>query len=165
MIYIGIDIGRKGSIVFLNKDGEPYRHTETKNGLDFHNFFESFISEQKDKVFLCIEESITIGRDGHTNSWNNGFRYGENIMSLNILRQKYSNFDYMTVHPASWKSSFRLTKEKNLSGELCKNLWGEGIAKMFTGKKGAFLDGIAEAMLIGWYGKNVVDKRLKFKIG
>ena len=42
MIYIGIDIGRKGSIVFLNKDGEPYRHTETKNGLDFHNFFESF---------------------------------------------------------------------------------------------------------------------------
>ena len=93
MIYIGIDIGNKGAIVFLNNNGEPYRHTGTKNGMDFHIFFDSFISEQKDKVFLCIEESITMGRDGHTNSWNNGFRYGENIMSLNILRQKYSNFD------------------------------------------------------------------------
>ena len=165
MIYIGIDIGNKGAIVFLNNNGEPYRHTGTKNGMDFHIFFDSFISEQKDKVFLCIEESITMGRDGHTNSWNNGFRYGENIMSLNILRQKYSNFDYMTIHPAKWKSEYKLTKDKTLSGNLCKDLWGDDIAKMFTGKNGAFLDGIAEAMLIGWYGKNVVDKRLKFKIG
>lgn len=165
MIYIGIDIGRKGAIVFLNNSGTPYRCLEIKTGMDFHEFFDSFIAEQHDKVFLCIEQSISMKSDGHTNSWNNGYKFGENIMSLNLLKKKFEHFDYMTVHPASWKSSFKLTKEKALSGNLCVNLWGKDIAKMFTGKKGAFLDGIAEAMLIGWYGKNVVDKRLKFKIG
>lgn len=57
------------------------------------------------------------------------------------------------VTPAQWKRAMRVSKEKEAAVARANELF-PGASDMFRGPRGGILDGVAEAALIAWYGRN-----------
>lgn len=157
MIFAGIDPGSKGGIAILNDNGYPVFARPMPKLYEFYKFFH----EMEASYEVWLEESFSKKTDGHNSAWGNGFNYGSYIMALEIIKHE-RNFDYNTVKPVTWKSAFKLSKDKELSRKLCIDLWGEDCTRLFTGPRGAFLDGNAEAMLIAYYGWLNYKRRIKW---
>ena len=157
MVFIGIDPG--GGIGVIDHNGTIIETIDIAQGISFYKLINTTY-----QAWLCIEQSISRPRDGHSSAFTNGRKYGEYIMALEIIKSQHPSFDYMTVHPATWKADFKLNKDKELSRKLCINIWGEDCTKYFTGARGAFQDGKAEALLLAWYGKSYFDRQLKISI-
>ena len=119
-----------------------------------------FLSEIKkldDRVIAWVEEPFYTAMDGRTSLFHMAFNYGVLIKSIQI-----NNIPYNQVKPITWKSAFKLSKDKNKSMELCLELFPKSNNVIYV-KKGGKLDGIAESILIAYYGKLQQDRRLKFK--
>lgn len=161
MIFLGCDPDSKGAVAILNKDGEPIEIRPALKGKEFfHAMIDSYLDSN---AFMCIEKQISMGRDAHNSAFGNGYNYGQKVLVLDLLKERNCLFDYIEAHPATWKSSFKLSKDKTLSGKLCVDLWGESVKSLFTGARGAFMSGYAEALLLAYYGKLHYDRQLKLK--
>lgn len=161
MFIIGIDPGNTGGIAVLSASkGVPqFAFGMINEPHKFHNYLSSFTCP----VEIWIEKAGSRPTDSHNSAWGNGFNYGKYIMSLEIIKHTIGT-EYHEVHPKTWKSAFHLDKDKNKSKLLCEDLWqDESIRSMYIGEKGGFKDGVAEAMLIGYYGWLDYRRRLQWK--
>ena len=97
-------------------------------------------------------------KEGITQIFTNGFNYGKVYGCLEIIFSG-RKAELSEVYPITWKSAFKLSKDKELSMRACKFLYPES-EKLIYGPKGGALDGIAEAILIAHYGYLQYKRRL-----
>ena len=143
MKYAGIDIGLKGAIAIIDDDYDklpvmyPLPYTKEKT-LDT----ELFLSYLDDVDIVGIEHPIGIFNVGTSRRYTD---YGE-IKGLCRL----NNRQIKPLQPSIWKKHFHLTKDKEQSILLVRELY-PGICLLRTGKSKKPDDNLAEAVLIAYY--------------
>lgn len=89
-------------------------------------------------------------------------RPGEGVASVFKFGGCYEGLRAMTaffsipttrVTPTQWKRAMQVSKEKEAAVARANELF-PGSSEMFRGPRGGILDGVAEAALLAWYGRN-----------
>lgn len=158
-MIIGIDPGLNGGIAALYDNGEFYVVSPMPKVFDIYQMLDALKSDQIDgPSFRIITEEPFIKPGTASQSTFTGLvNYGILLKSIHMCDPWYC-----TVKPNVWKSAFKLSKDKQLSMNLCLDLYPES-KEFIYGKNGGMKDGLAEAILIAYYGKLWNDRQLKFK--
>lgn len=144
MIYLGIDVGAKGGISWIDGDkvfSEPYSD-------------EMLISVSRDlnNTYATVEKVHAMPLQGVSSMFTFGERYG---FILGVF--KAFNVPYMEVPPRTWKEEFSLIGcDKKSSIIKCKELF-PNVCLLPSPRSRKESDGMAESLLIAEYGR----RRLK----
>lgn len=144
MIYIGIDVGKKGGFATISGNREvvvmPWDD-------------DKFVAAMKivtdiDDCIACVEQVHAMPREGVSASFSFGKSAGfiEGVLRTN-------NIPYQLVQPKRWKSEFSLIKkDKADSIAVCKKLF-PNVSLLPTEKCTKESDGMAEALLMAEYAR------------
>lgn len=157
-MIIGIDPGIKGGIAALSDKGELIFVFPLETPYEIADQISFVKSVNPDKEFKAwVEEPFIKPGTASQSTFTGLVNYGILVKSIHLHCKNFH-----TVKPNVWKSAFKLSKDKQLSMDLCLNLYPES-KEFIYGKNGGMKDGLAEAILIAYYGKLWNDRQLKFK--
>lgn len=143
MIYIGIDVGKKGGFATINKDGI------TVNPWDDDKFIMVMeVVSGMDECIACVEQVHSMPREGVSASFSFGKSAGfiEGVLRANHI-------GYQLIQPQRWKKEYSLgKKDKAESIAVCKKLF-PNISLLPTAKCTKDSDGMAEALLMAEYAR------------
>ena len=145
MFYIGVDPGAKGGIAVLNDEmclAYPYSNKALKV------VCETYAGES----VVTVEYVHAMPGQGVSSTFTFGRNYGYILGVLEAFEMPYQTADAKT-----WKKYFRVSADKQTSIAKCKELY-PGIKLKPTSKCRKESDGMAEAVLIGLYGKEKLWK-------
>ena len=145
MIYIGIDPGAKGGIAYI--DGETAQATPYSNQalLELCQLFQG-------RAWVFVEYVHAMPGQGVTSMFTFGRNYGYILGVLDAFQMPWT-----AVEPRLWKKHFGVTSDKQTSIAKCKELYPE-INLLPTKRCKKESDGMAEAVLIARYGKDLDDE-------
>ena len=152
MIYIGIDPGQKGGLAAIHCQGLPKAEFLVAYEMPLDIFYiDNFVNEYSDEdCIYYIEKAQAMPKQGVTGVFNYGVGYGKLLACMEIHQ-----IEYTEVRPAIWKKHFGLTKEKSgkeYSVRLAEQMFPE---LSFRTERGRLKDGMAEALLIAEYGRQI----------
>ena len=158
MRIIGIDPGIKGGIAALKNTGELIEVMPLESPFKI-SYQISYLTSAyvAGGISIFVEEPFIKPGTASKSTFTGLVNYGILLKSVSMYCE-----DYSTVKPNVWKSAFKLSKDKQLSMDLCLELYPES-KEFIYGKNGGMKDGLAEAILIAYYGKLWNDRQLKFK--
>lgn len=150
MTYIGIDVGKKGSIAVIFEDNiEVYPYSDDKL-MYICSKAKALKITQKEQTFCIVEKVGAMPGQGVTSMFNFGKSFG---YILGVLEA--NKMPYQLVTPQIWKKEFNLLKkDKAESIKVCKRLYPT-ISLLPTERCTKESDGMAEALLICTYGKRL----------
>ena len=149
MIYVGIDVGKKGALAILNDDTLEIKC----HYFDYDKYKEIFRYCQQSKCVVFIESVHAMPHQGVTSMFNFGQHFGQLLGMLDIL-----DIPYELVNPQKWKKEFSCTADKNTSIQVAKRLFPTVSLKP-TERCTKDSDGMAEALLIMEYGRRHYGNR------
>lgn len=142
MIYIGIDPGQAGGIAVLGKEIIAYKyHSNTLIDLL------KKLKEAKESVKVYVEEVHSMPQQGVVSTFTFGKGFG---IILGILEALEINYEL--VKPQAWKKFVNVTADKKTSIERAQQLFPK-VSLLPTPRSRVPADGLAEALLIAYYGK------------
>ena len=141
MTYIGIDPGKSGALAII--DGDDVRTFL----FDKDVYLRELLRVDEKNAVCCLEHVNSFPHDGH----NVSFYFGENFGWIQGVLDAYK-IPYELVRPQKWKKEFSITKDKNLSIQVCKRLFPD-VSLLPTARCRKENDGIAEALLLALYAK------------
>lgn len=158
-MIVGIDPGIKGGIAALKDNGELLiaQPLSTPYEIADQISFIKAIPVDEASFRTWVEEPFIKPGTASQSTFTGLVNYGILLKSIEIYCRNFH-----TVKPNVWKSSFKLSKDKQKSMDLCLMLYPESKEYIY-GPEGGMKDGIAEAILIAYYGKLWNDRQLKFK--
>lgn len=143
MIYIGIDVGKKGGFAAIGENFGILAHTWDND---------RFVSvmkmvAEKDDCIACVEQVHAMPNQGTVSMFNFGKSAGfiEGVLSANKI-------PYQLVPPKKWKKEYGLGNDKSQSIEVCNKLFPH-ISLLPTAKCTKDSDGMAEALLMAEYAR------------
>lgn len=145
MIYIGIDPGQTGGIAIiddLNKNSVAYPYSSIKL-IEICKQFQ----DNKNRIKIYVEKVHAMPHQGVTSMFNFGMGYGKILGILEAFEFKYN-----LVTPQSWKKYVGVTADKQTSIRKAQYLFPE-VSLLPTKRCRVPNDGMAEALLIAYYGK------------
>lgn len=158
MVYIGIDIGKKGAIAVLYPDGEVETHLfpmKSDNSYDLPKMWRAFqkIEKHVGESICVIEDVYCVGGASAQSTWS--FAEGKAYIESFLVAM---GFEYYKVRPKAWQKvifaqfpkTMKDTKEKSI------NFTKEHYPKaklLITPRHRREHDGIADAVCMGHYGK------------
>lgn len=167
-MIIGIDPGLKGGIAFIGDLGELVSAINMPDTTaKIHDEITRALREYNDTyTSMWIEKSqphrtTKNHKEGIMQIFSNGFNYGKVYGCLEII-QSGGKAEINEVYPISWKSQFKLSKDKQKSLDLCVDLYPDSKSIIY-GVRGGKYDGIAEAILIAYYGYLQYRRRIIIK--
>lgn len=168
MIIVGIDPGNKGGIAAINNRGKLIHAEPMPKSAGLINKLLCEIIYNSDDTEVWIEKAqphrtTKDHKEGITQIFSTGYNYGKIKTIAEVLKYRAEEwgrrFHIEEVYPLTWKSAFKLSKDKELSMKMCMFLYPESKDLIYCEKGGA-LDGVAEAILIAYYGYLNYDRRL-----
>ena len=143
MYYLGIDPGRNGGYAVLN-NGE----IETYGKFDKQELINVCysLSRKQEKTRACLEKVHAMPKQGSVSM----FSFGENYGWLKGVLDAFE-IPYQEIPPQTWKKEFNLNSKKELSIEVCQQLFPDANLVPHGGKKAH--DGIAESLLMAEYAR------------
>jgi len=173
MLFVGIDAGKQGAIAVLSSIGglinvQDMPLSPTHNVCTVGIYRSLLDVGKSDQMFICLEEcrytpKMQRDPDDRSNiSVMSAFAFGRNYQSC-LSTMEILGCPHLLVRPEVWKAEFFLFgKGKSGSIEACLRLH-PGIEDLLRGKKGKWLDGRAEAILIAEYGRRKYGGATKLK--
>lgn len=142
MVYIGIDPGLAGGIGVLRKEpiAYPYNSTTLIRIL-------KELKEDNESIKVYVEEVHSMPNQGVKSMFTFGKGFG---MILGILEAL--EVSYELVKPQTWKSYVHVTSDKKTSIIKAQKLF-PNTSLLPTPRCRVPADGLAEALLIAYYGK------------
>ena len=147
MIVYSCDPGKDGALVLLDEN-------RVRKIIPFNE--DDYVSEMQNKhAEICVLEQVhAFSGQGVTSTFNFGKNYG---WIRGVLDG--ASIKIVDVSPQKWKNYFNLSRNKEESINLCKQLYPD-VNLFRTQRCKKEHDGIAEAILIGrWYIENQGNKR------
>ena len=143
MYFLGVDPGRNGGFAVLNGT-----EIETYGKFDRQSFLNICysLSKRQERTRCCIEKVHAMPKQGAVSM----FTFGENFGWLKGILDAYE-IPYQEVPPQTWKKEFNLNSKKELSIEVCQQLFPEANLVPHGGRKAH--DGIAESILMAEYAR------------
>ena len=150
MIYIGIDVGKKGGIAVIFEDNiEVYPYSDDKL-MYICSKAKALEITRKEQTFCVVEKVGAMHGQGVTSMFNFGKSFGYILGVLEAYK-----ISYQLVNPQIWKKEFNLIKkDKAESIKTCKRLYPD-ISLLPTARCSKENDGMAEALLICTYAKRL----------
>lgn len=143
MIYIGVDVGKKGGIAVISDEVTVYSYSD--------DCLKTVCEKVKYQDVFCVVEKVgAMHGQGVTSMFNFGKSFGYILGVLEAYR-----IPYQLVNPQIWKKEFNLLKkDKAESIKVCKRLYPT-ISLLPTDRCTKESDGMAEALLICTFGKRL----------
>nr|DAN03998.1 MAG TPA: HOLLIDAY JUNCTION RESOLVASE [Caudoviricetes sp.] len=141
MIYVGVDVGKKGGFAIIDDDliaTYPY------NDQDFISFMSSL---KEKKATACIEQVGAMPGQGVTSM----FSFGKSAGFLEGVMQALG-IKYQLVRPQTWKKEFGLNSSKQKSIDVCRKLF-PNVSLLASERCRIPHDGMAEALLMAEYAR------------
>lgn len=142
MVYIGIDPGLAGGIGVLGHKPVAYPYTSQTLIRILKE-----LREENESVKVYVEEVHSMPQQGVKSMFTFGKGFG---MILGILEAL--EFKYELVKPQTWKAFVHVTADKKTSVAKAQKLFPE-TSLLPTPRCRVPADGLAEALLIAYYGK------------
>ena len=142
MIYIGIDVGKKGGFAIINKDGI------TVNPWDDDKFAMAMgLEARNSECVACVEQVHAMPKQGVSSTFAFGKAAGfiEGVLTANRI-------PFQLVPPKKWKKEYSLGNDKNQSIAVCKKLF-PNVSLLPTARCTKDSDGMAEALLMAEYAR------------
>lgn len=144
MIYVGIDPGLSGGIGVVGAEPIAYPYT-SKNLITLLKKLR--YDNQSVKVY--VEEVHSMPQQGVKSMFTFGKGFGTILGILEALE-----FKYELVKPQTWKTHVGVTADKRTSVKRAQELFPD-VSLLPTPRCRVPADGMAEALLIAYYGKEV----------
>lgn len=147
MIYIGVDVGKKGAMAILNGNDIEIVPFDKKEYIEALKRY-----KESDYVFGIIEQVNSMPKQGVASTFNFGTSFG-------WLQGAFDAFGipYELVRPQKWKKVFSVTSDKNTSIEVAQRLF-PNVSLKRTERCKKDDDNIAEALLMCEYGRRLYSK-------
>lgn len=142
MIYVGIDPGIAGGIGILSDVATAYKYT-SKTLIDVLKK----LIETNESVKVYVEQVHSMPQQGVKSMFTFGMGYGQILGILEAM-----GFEYNLVKPQTWKSHVGVTADKKTSIAKAQKLFPD-TSLLPTKRCRVPADGLAEALLIAYYGK------------
>ena len=147
MRYCSIDPGKKGAVAFF-EDGKllglhplPYQPNNAVDSVTFYKILCDY--KPLNQVFIervYMPYGLKFLNGASQMMWN----YGRLLGAIEALLVKPK-----MITPAEWKKALKLSSDKKKSIKLCQSLYPDANLKRTAKSKEC--DGLAEAILIGYY--------------
>lgn len=143
MIYIGIDVGKKGGVAIIFKDGVcayPWDDERFIQTMDV-------AAHMDDNCIACVEQVHAMPKQGVSSTFAFGKAAGfiEGVLTANRI-------PFQLVPPKKWKKEYSLGNDKNQSIAVCKKLF-PNVSLLPTARCTKDSDGMAEALLMAEYAR------------
>lgn len=141
MIYVGVDVGKKGGFAIIFDDmviTKPYDDKE----------FVSYMADvAQGKVVACVEHVGAMPGQGVTSM----FSFGKSAGFIEGVLQALG-IKYQLIRPQRWKKEFELNSSKQKSIDVCRKLFPD-VSLLASERCRIPHDGMAEALLMAEYAK------------
>ena len=144
MIYIGIDVGKKGGVAIIFEDGVcayPWDDERFIQTMDI-------VANMDADCVACVEQVHAMPKQGVSSTFAFGKAAGfiEGVLRANRIA-------YQLIQPQRWKKEYSLgKKDKAESIAVCKKLF-PNVSLLPTAKCTKDSDGMAEALLMAEYAR------------
>lgn len=143
MIYIGIDVGKKGGVALIFEDGVfvyPWDDERFIQTMDI-------VANMDTDCVACVEQVHAMPKQGVSSTFAFGKAAGfiEGVLTANRI-------PFQLVPPKKWKKEYSLGNDKKNSVIACKRLFPDVDLKR-TEKCRKDDDGMAEALLMAEYAR------------
>lgn len=142
MIYIGIDVGKKGGFAIIGECGV------TVCPWDDDKFAMAMgLEARNSECVACVEQVHAMPKQGVSSTFAFGKAAGfiEGVLTANRI-------PFQLVPPKKWKKEYSLGNDKNQSIAVCKKLF-PNINLLPTARCTKDSDGMAEALLMAEYAR------------
>lgn len=142
MIYIGIDVGKKGGFAIIGECGV------TVCPWDDDKFAMAMgIEARNSECVACVEQVHAMPKQGVSSTFAFGKAAGfiEGVLTANRI-------PFQLVPPKKWKKEYSLGNDKNQSIAVCKKLF-PNVSLLPTARCTKDSDGMAEALLMAEYAR------------
>ena len=140
MIYIGIDVGKKGGFAIIGECGV------TVCPWDDDKFAMAMgLEARNSECVACVEQVHAMPKQGVSSTFAFGKAAGfiEGVLTANRI-------PFQLVPPQKWKKEYSLGNDKNQSIAVCKKLF-PNVDLLPTARCTKDSDGMAEALLLALY--------------
>ena len=146
MIYVGIDPGLAGGIGIIGSEVNAYAYSSQK-------LIEILkkLKEENESVEVFVEEVHSMPQQGVKSMFTFGKGFGTILGILEAL-----DFKYELIKPQTWKAQMHVTSDKKTSIEKAQKLF-PNVSLLPTPRCRVPADGLAEALLIAYYGKQKAE--------
>ena len=142
MIYIGIDVGKKGGFAIISECGV------TVCPWDDDKFAMAMgLEARNSECVACVEQVHAMPKQGVSSTFAFGKAAGfiEGVLTANRI-------PFQLVPPQKWKKEYSLGNDKNQSIAVCKKLF-PNVDLLPTARCTKDSDGMAEALLMAEYAR------------
>ncbi len=142
MIYIGIDVGKKGGFAIIGEGGV------TVCPWDDDKFAMAMgLEARNSECVACVEQVHAMPKQGVSSTFAFGKAAGfiEGVLTANRI-------PFQLVPPKKWKKEYSLGNDKNQSIAVCKKLF-PNVSLLPTARCTKDSDGMAEALLMAEYAR------------
>ena len=143
MIYIGIDVGKKGGVAIIFEDGVcayPWDDGRFIQTMDI-------VANMDSDCVACVEQVHAMPKQGVSSTFAFGKAAGfiEGVLVAHRI-------PFQLVPPQKWKKEYSLGNDKNQSIAVCKKLF-PNVDLLPTARCTKNSDGMAEALLMAEYAR------------
>ena len=143
MVYVGIDPGIAGGIALIGTETNTYLYTSQKLITILKK-----LKDDDESVKVFVEEVHSMPQQGVKSMFTFGKGFGTILGILEAL-----DFKYELVKPQTWKAYVKVTADKKTSIAKAQQLFPD-VSLLPTPRCRVPADGLAEALLIAYYGKH-----------
>ena len=144
--FLGIDPGKKGGYAVLSEDGRVVSLHPFDKGM-FLGLLDSAAEHgMQPDLRCCLEKVHAMPKQGAVSMFSFGESYGWLKGCLDLAR-----IPYQEIPPQTWKKEFGLNSDKELSAEVCRQLFPD--APLIPAGCRKPHDGMAEALLMAEYAR------------
>lgn len=143
MIYIGIDVGKKGGVAIIFEDGVcayPWDDERFIQTMDI-------VANMDDNCIACVEQVHAMPKQGVSST----FAFGKAAGFIEGVLVAHG-IPFQLVPPQKWKKEYSLGNDKNQSIAVCKKLF-PNVDLLPTARCTKNSDGMAEALLMAEYAR------------
>lgn len=152
MIYMGIDPGKSGGIGIIDNTVVAYPYSSEKL-IDLCRTY----AINNSSIAIFVEKVHAMPGQGVTSMFNFGMGYGKILGILEAFEMPYE-----LITPQSWKKYVGVTSDKMTSIRKAQYLFPD-VSLLPTKRSRVPNDGMAEALLIAYYGKFVAKDKQYFE--
>lgn len=162
MNIFGIDPGWKGGIAVINNDGDVLYTTKmAPRGALIYDDLCHLVSTF-DPAIVVIEQVGSRKTDARTAAFSFGRNFEAICLSSELCRRQKEYLEFFAP-PEMWQKplgvyALKDKKGKRLNKTDKKNYHKEVAAELFPDFEGRITHAIADAMLLAWFGKEIVPK-------
>lgn len=143
MIYIGIDVGKKGGVAIIFEDGTfvyPWDDERFIQTMDI-------VANMDADCVACVEQVHAMPKQGVSSTFAFGRAAGfiEGVLVAHRI-------PFQLVPPQKWKKEYSLGNDKAQSIAVCKKLF-PNVSLLPTARCAKDSDGMAEALLMAEYAR------------